>query len=176
MWVWKRNLPFKLCTKCYQKSQGSRAHAVIRNDGDDDDDELESDGVAEILDKCFVCEEKPPLKGDVMCRSCKEEHPMCYECGYRKRNLPFKLCTKCYQKSQGSRAHAVIRNDGDDDDNEIDSDGVAEILDELALDQKSGVCDGMFKYMVQRFQPFSLLSHNFSLGNPFSIFTLTIQV
>ena len=99
-----------------------------------------------------------------MCRSCKEEHPMCYECGYRKRNLPFKLCTKCYQKSQGSGAHAVIRNDGDDDDDddgddddddddddELASDGLAKILDDLALDQKSGVCDGMFNYIVQRF-------------------------
>ena len=31
-----------------------------------------------------------------MCKSCKEEHPMCFECGSRRRNFPFKLCEKCY--------------------------------------------------------------------------------
>ena len=30
---------------------------------------------------------------------------MCYECGQRRRNLPFKLCTQCYrsQRQRGSR-------------------------------------------------------------------------
>ena len=45
---------------------------------------------------CFLCDQNPRIDGDFVCKSSKEEHPFCYECGQRKRNYPFKYCTKCY--------------------------------------------------------------------------------
>ncbi len=58
--------------------------------------------------KCFICEENPRIDGDFMCRSCKEEHPMCYECGHRKRNLPFKFCENCYSERRSSDAGSMV--------------------------------------------------------------------
>lgn len=92
--------------------------------------------------KCFMCEENPRLDGDFMCRSCKEEHPMCYECGHRKRNLPFKLCTKCYQKSRGGAPIDDVINIADNDgcgDGDLAVDGVANIMDGMTLSHNSGV-------------------------------------
>lgn len=56
-----------------------------------------------LAKSCFQCGQNPRLEGDFMCRSCKEEHPMCYECGQRRRNIPFKLCFKCYDNQRKKR-------------------------------------------------------------------------
>ena len=57
------------------------------------------DMMAEI---CFQCDRNPRDPGDFLCWSCKEEHRLCFECGERERNLPFKLCTPCYEASKNS--------------------------------------------------------------------------
>ena len=51
---------------------------------------------------CFQCDQNPRDPGEFLCWSCKEEHRLCYECGERERNLPFKLCTPCYEASKKS--------------------------------------------------------------------------
>lgn len=56
---------------------------------------------------CFFCCENPRVDGDFACKSCKEEHPMCYECGQRRRNFPFKLCTKCYETQRQNQSIPV---------------------------------------------------------------------
>lgn len=56
---------------------------------------------------CFLCDQNPRVAGDFICRSCKEEHKYCYECGERERNYPFKLCTQCYQTSRRASGPAV---------------------------------------------------------------------
>ena len=56
---------------------------------------------------CYKCEEKPREDGDLFCKSCKEGHRECFECGQRERNYPFKLCTVCYQQGRGRASSAV---------------------------------------------------------------------
>ena len=51
---------------------------------------------------CFQCDQNPRDPGDILCWSCKEEHRLCFKCGERERNLPFKLCTPCYEASKKS--------------------------------------------------------------------------
>ena len=68
---------------------------------------------------------------------------MCYECGQRKRNLPFKLCSKCYrqQRQQGRgpvqsptpievdyAAISVKRND------QTEAAGLSEVMKSLQVD------------------------------------------
>ena len=62
---------------------------------------------------CFLCDQKPRVSGDVVCRSCLQEHRKCYECGENDRNFPFKLCTACYARtSSGSAPPAPPRREG----------------------------------------------------------------
>ena len=82
---------------------------------------------------CFFCDQNPRVDGDIMCRSCKEEHPMCYECGQRRRNLPFKLCTKCYQSNQAQRQRPGSGLNIKRDDLDANLDGVVNSLDSIAL-------------------------------------------
>lgn len=60
---------------------------------------------------------------------------MCYECGQRRRNLPFKCCTKCYE-FQRSRRHQNHRGDGGNHDGVIDLDSIGravKAMDDLTL-------------------------------------------
>ena len=57
---------------------------------------------------CFFCEEKPRISDDVACRSCLQEHKMCYECGEKERNFPFKLCTACYAATTAAPFAAIL--------------------------------------------------------------------
>ena len=88
-------------------------------------------------EKCFVCEVNPPQEGDFMCTSCKEEHPMCYQCGRRKRNFPFKFCGKCYQKSRNvQQAAALFDDDKSEDEGDLSLDGACaagSIINQLML-------------------------------------------
>ena len=68
-----------------------------------------------------------------MCRSCKEEQPMCYECGQRRRNIPFKLCSKCYQSNQAQRQRPGSGLNLKRDDLDANLDAVVNSLDSIAL-------------------------------------------
>lgn len=57
---------------------------------------------------CFQCDVNPRMNGDFLCKSCKLDHKMCYECGEKERNHPFKLCTDCY-KAQRNERDGVVR-------------------------------------------------------------------
>lgn len=57
---------------------------------------------------CIFCENPRSEDGDVLCTSCKEEHPMCFECGQRRRNFPFKLCARCYDLQRPRKSSARV--------------------------------------------------------------------
>ena len=90
--------------------------------------------------KCFACDENPRENGDFLCSSCKEEYPMCYKCGQRRRNYPFKLCTQCY-RSNRSRSSVRSSETGD-------IDGMIKVLD-LGSGQSDGIFNQYSKTVLQ---------------------------
>ena len=127
--------------------------------------------------KCFLCDENPREEGDFMCRSCKEEHPMCYDCGSRKRNLPFKLCGECYKSRRqsdngaafpsgnssfnttSSIASSVHVNDGNDDSGSQE-DEVETAISELCVESDS---DGKLRvYLIAKNYPNIVRVHRYN--------------
>ena len=57
---------------------------------------------------CFQCDVNPRMSDDFLCKSCKLDHKMCYECGEKERNHPFKLCTGCHRARRTERDGVVV--------------------------------------------------------------------